>query len=63
MDTFAQGFTIRLGHRVSLVQANLWQDDPQRPVAATRGHWLMPLPLETPSACSTARIQESRSPL
>jgi uncharacterized protein (TIGR00369 family) len=42
MDTYAQGITIRLGHRVSLVQANLWQDDPQRPVAATRGHWLMP---------------------
>jgi uncharacterized protein (TIGR00369 family) len=42
VDTFAQGITIRLGHRVSLVQANLWQDDPQRPVAATRGHWLMP---------------------
>ena len=44
VDTYAQGVTIRLGHRVSLVQANLWQDDPQRPVAATRGHWLMPLP-------------------
>jgi uncharacterized protein (TIGR00369 family) len=42
MDTFAQGITIRLGNRVSLVQANLWQEDPQRPVAATRGHWLMP---------------------
>jgi uncharacterized protein (TIGR00369 family) len=42
MDTYAQGITIRLGNRVSLVQANLWQDDPQRPVAATRGHWLMP---------------------
>jgi acyl-coenzyme A thioesterase PaaI-like protein len=42
MDTYAQGVTIRRGHRVSLVQANLWQDDPRRPVAATRGHWLMP---------------------
>lgn len=42
VDTFAQGLTIRLGNRVSLVQANLWQEDPQRPVAATRGHWLMP---------------------
>jgi len=42
VDTYAQGITIRLGHRVSLVQANLWQEDPQRPVAATRGHWLMP---------------------
>ncbi|MDR3670623.1 MAG: hotdog domain-containing protein [Holophaga sp.] len=42
VDTYAQGITIRLGHRVSLVQANLWQDDPQRPVATTRGHWLMP---------------------
>jgi acyl-coenzyme A thioesterase PaaI-like protein len=43
MDTYAQGLTIRLGNRVSLVQANLWQEDPQRPVAATRGHWLMPV--------------------
>ena len=42
-DTYAQGLTIRLGNRVSLVQANLWQEDPQRPVAATRGHWLMPI--------------------
>jgi len=42
VDTYAQGLTIRLGNRVSLVQANLWQEDPQRPVAATRGHWLMP---------------------
>ena len=42
VDTYAQGITIRLGNRVSLVQANVWQEDPQRPVAATRGHWLMP---------------------
>ncbi|BDU73955.1 PaaI family thioesterase [Mesoterricola silvestris] len=42
VDTFGQGITIRLGNRVSLVQASLWQEDPQRPVAATRGHWLMP---------------------
>ena len=42
VDTYAQGVTIRLGNRVSLVQANLWQEDPQRPVATTRGHWLMP---------------------
>ena len=42
VDTYAQGITIRLGNRVSLVQANLWQEDPQRPVATTRGHWLMP---------------------
>ena len=46
VDTYGQGVTIRLGHRVSLVQASLWQDDPQRPVAATRGHWLMPLPYQ-----------------
>jgi len=44
VDTYGQGITIRLGNRVSLVQANLWQEDPQRPVAATRGHWLMPQP-------------------
>jgi len=42
VDTFAQGLTVRQGNRVSLVQANLWQEDPRRPVAAVRGHWLMP---------------------
>jgi acyl-coenzyme A thioesterase PaaI-like protein len=41
MDTYAEAATIRLGNRVSLVQANLWQEDPQRPVAAVRGHLLM----------------------
>lgn len=42
IDTYAQGITVRQGNRVSLVQVNVWQDDPTRPVASTRGHILMP---------------------
>ncbi|MDE2594924.1 MAG: PaaI family thioesterase [Burkholderiales bacterium] len=42
VDTYAQGITVRQGNRVSLVQVNVWQDDPSRPVASTRGHILMP---------------------
>jgi acyl-coenzyme A thioesterase PaaI-like protein len=37
-----QGSTVRQGNRVALVQVNIWQDDPQRPVAQARGHCLMP---------------------
>jgi uncharacterized protein (TIGR00369 family) len=42
VDTFVQGSTIRQGNRVALVQVNIWQDDPQRPVAQAHGHALMP---------------------
>ena len=42
VDTYAQGTTIRQGNRVALIQALIWQEDPQRPVAAARGHCLMP---------------------
>jgi len=42
VDTFVQGRTIRQGNRVALVQVNIWQDDPQRPVAQASGHVLMP---------------------
>lgn len=42
IDTYAQGITVRQGNRVSLVQVNVWQDDPAKPVASTRGHILMP---------------------
>jgi len=42
VDTYAQGITVRQGNRVSLVQVNVWQEDPNRPVASTRGHILMP---------------------
>jgi uncharacterized protein (TIGR00369 family) len=42
VDTFVQGSTVRQGNRVALVQVNIWQDDPQRPVAQARGHCLMP---------------------
>ena len=30
------------GNRVALAQVSIWQDDPQRPVANARGHFLMP---------------------
>jgi uncharacterized protein (TIGR00369 family) len=42
VDTFVQGTTVRQGNRVALVQVSIWQDDPQRPVAHARGHFLMP---------------------
>jgi len=42
IDTFVQGSTVRQGNRVALVMVNIWQDDPQRPVAQARGHCLMP---------------------
>lgn len=42
VDTFAQCTTIRQGNRVALAQVSIWQDDPQRPVANARGHFLMP---------------------
>lgn len=42
VDTYVQGSTVRQGNRVALVQVNIWQDDPQRPVAQARGHCLMP---------------------
>ncbi len=42
VDTFVQGSTVRQGNRVALVQVNIWQDDPQRPVAQAHGHALMP---------------------
>ncbi|MGC4060494.1 MAG: PaaI family thioesterase [Aquabacterium sp.] len=42
VDTFVQGTTVRQGNRVALVQVSVWQDDPQRPVANARGHFLMP---------------------
>lgn len=42
VDTFAQCTTVRQGNRVALAQVSIWQDDPQRPVANARGHFLMP---------------------
>jgi uncharacterized protein (TIGR00369 family) len=42
VDTFAQSTTVRQGNRVALVMVSIWQDDPSRPVAQARGHFLMP---------------------
>jgi uncharacterized protein (TIGR00369 family) len=44
VDTWAQCTTVRQGSRVALVQVRLWQDDPTRPIAATRSHCLLPQP-------------------
>jgi len=42
VDTFVQAQTVRQGSRVALVQATVWQDDAQRPIATARGHFLLP---------------------
>lgn len=42
VDTFAQSTTVRQGNRVALVQVSVWQDDPHKPVAQARAHFLMP---------------------
>lgn len=41
VDTYARCTTVRQGSRVALVNTVLWQDDPSRPVATTRGHLLL----------------------
>lgn len=42
VDTYAQATTVRQGSRVALVQVTVWQDDVHKPVAAARGHFLLP---------------------
>jgi len=42
IDTYAACTTVRLGARVALVQVNVWQEDPARPVATARTHLLLP---------------------
>jgi uncharacterized protein (TIGR00369 family) len=43
-DTFAHATITKLGRRVANVRVDAWQDDPERPVAAALGHFLMPQP-------------------
>lgn len=40
-ESFAACETVRVGSRVALVQVRCWQDDPARPIAVARGHFLL----------------------
>jgi uncharacterized protein (TIGR00369 family) len=40
-DAFAQATVTKLGRRVANVSVRAWQDEPDRPVAAAHGHFLM----------------------
>ncbi|GAA0316905.1 hypothetical protein GCM10009087_29120 [Sphingomonas oligophenolica] len=42
--TYAQGTVTRLGNRVANVEANAWQDDRSRPIAAARMNYLVARP-------------------
>lgn len=42
VDTWARCTTVRQGSRVALVQVNVWQDDPTRPIVSARSHCLLP---------------------
>jgi uncharacterized protein (TIGR00369 family) len=44
VDTHANARIARQGRRVINVLAALWQEDEMRPVAALRGHFLLPRP-------------------
>lgn len=39
--THGQGIVTRLGTRVANVEARAWQDDPARPIAVARMHYLL----------------------
>jgi uncharacterized protein (TIGR00369 family) len=39
--TVARGVVTRLGNRLANVDATAWQDDPARPIAAARMHWMV----------------------
>ena len=40
-DTYARAEIRRAGRRVANVRVEAWQDDPQKPVAALHGHFLL----------------------
>lgn len=42
VDTWARCTTVRQGSRVALVQINVWQEDPGRPIVTARTHCLLP---------------------
>jgi uncharacterized protein (TIGR00369 family) len=41
-DVLAHATITKHGRRVANVRAEAWQDDPEKPVAAAHGHFLMP---------------------
>ena len=43
-DTLAHATITKHGRRVANVRVEAWQDDPEKPVAAAHGHFLMPQP-------------------
>ncbi len=42
LDTLARAIITKHGRRVANVRVEAWQDDPEKPVAAAHGHFLMP---------------------
>ncbi|MGE3930408.1 MAG: PaaI family thioesterase [Hyphomonadaceae bacterium] len=42
VDTFARARLIRVGRRIANVSAEAWQSERAQPIAAMRGHFLMP---------------------
>jgi len=43
-DVLAHATITKHGRRVANVRVEAWQDDPEKPVAAAHGHFLMPQP-------------------
>ena len=41
VETRARAHIAKLGRRVVNVHAELWQDDPEKPIASLRGHFLL----------------------
>lgn len=41
-DTFARARIVRIGRRIANVSAEAWQSERGQPIAAMRGHFLMP---------------------
>lgn len=41
LDTRAECVVVRQGSRVSQVSVNAWQDDPDKPIATARAHFLL----------------------
>ncbi len=41
VETYARALVTKLGRRVANVRAQAWQDDPDRPIAALHGHFLL----------------------
>jgi uncharacterized protein (TIGR00369 family) len=41
VESYARAFLVRQGRRVVSARAEMWQDDPTKPVAQFRGHFLL----------------------